>query len=52
MAFKMKRPMIKGSPIHKASIAKAKEKSVVADTRTTADPDLVWAGNELSLIHI
>ena len=47
MAFKMIRPMIKGSPIHKASIAKAKSDSVVANTRTSADPSLIEAADAL-----
>lgn len=41
----MNRPIIKGTSHHKASIAKAK--TVVAQTRTKADPSLVWAGEEL-----
>ena len=47
MAFKMIRPMIKGSPIHKASIAKAKSNSIVANTRTSADPSLIGAADAL-----
>lgn len=47
MAFKMIRPTIKGSPIQKASAVKATAKPVVANTRTTADPGLIWAADEL-----
>ena len=49
MAFKMTRPTIEGSPIHKASIAKAKAKAkpVVSQSRTSADPSLVMMGDEL-----
>ena len=43
MPFKMKRPVIKGSKQHKTSIAK----SIVAQTRTQADPSLVEAGKIL-----
>lgn len=43
MPFKMKRPVIKGSKQHKASMAK----SIVAQTRTQADPSLVEAGKRL-----
>ena len=46
MAFNMKRPIIKGTPLHKASIAKAIEPTV-ANTRTKADPSLVYAADEL-----
>ena len=55
MAFKMKRPIIKGTPLH--------QESIVAQTRTQADPSLATAASELgrsrvgksidlSLIHI
>ena len=47
MAFNMKRPIIKGTPLHKASIAKAKTDSIVAQTRTAGDPSLVDAGRAL-----
>jgi hypothetical protein len=47
MAFKMTRPTIEGSPIHKASIAKAKARPVVSQSRTSADPSLVMMGDEL-----
>ena len=30
MAFNMKRPVIKGTQLHKASVAKAKTKSIVS----------------------
>lgn len=50
MAFKMIRPVIKGSPIYKTSIAKAK--SIVANTRTTADPSLISAGEELGKSYV
>ena len=48
MAFKMKFPTIKGSPVHKASIAKAKYagQPTVSQSRTTADPSLVYTGDE------
>lgn len=47
MAFKMKgRPIIQGTSIHKASVAKAKIDSIVAQTRTTADASLTTAGGE------
>jgi len=45
MAFNMNRPIIKGTALHKASIAKAK--TVVAQTRTKADASLVRAGELL-----
>ena len=47
MAFNMKRPIIKGTPLHKASIAKAKTDSIVAQTRTAGDASLVDAGGAL-----
>ena len=43
MAFRMNRPVIKGTANHKASIAKAKSESIVAQTRTQADSSLVGA---------
>ena len=52
MAFNMKRPIIKGTSLHKASIAKAKTESIVAQTRTQADGSLVGAGNELGKSYI
>tara|TARA_R110002167_G_scaffold190147_1_gene392429 strand:- start:16 stop:357 length:342 start_codon:yes stop_codon:yes gene_type:complete len=45
MAFKMNRPIIKGTPIHKAE-------SIVAQTRTQADGSLVTAGNDLGNSYI
>mgnify|MGYP003121695843 FL=1 len=39
MAFKMKRPIIKGTPLH--------QESIVAQTRTQADPSLATAASEL-----
>jgi len=39
----MNRPVIKGTPLHKASIAKATSESIVAQTRTQADGSLVNA---------
>jgi hypothetical protein len=47
MAFKMNRPIIKGTTHHKASIAKAKSKSesIVAQTRTQADAGLITAAD-------
>ena len=52
MAFNMKRPVIKGTPLHKASIAKAKAESIVAQTRTQADGGLVGAGDALGKSYI
>ena len=52
MAFKMNRPIIKGTPFHKASIAKATSESIVAQTRTQADSSLVGAANELGKSYI
>jgi len=48
----MKRPVIKGTPLHKASIAKAKAESIVAQTRTQADGGLVGAGDALGKSYI
>lgn len=45
MAFKMNRPVIKGTANHKASIAKAKSESIVAQTRTQADTGLITAAD-------
>ena len=47
MAFKMNRPVIKGTTHHKASIAKAKVKPVVSQRRTQADAGLVNASRAL-----
>ena len=47
MAFKMNRPIIKGTPFHEASIAKAKPKSIVSQSRTTTDASLVKGGQLL-----
>tara|TARA_R100000541_G_scaffold25572_2_gene35185 strand:- start:89 stop:1180 length:1092 start_codon:yes stop_codon:yes gene_type:complete len=47
MAFKMNRPIIKGTPLHKASIAKAKAESIVSQARTQADASLVQSGKLL-----
>ena len=52
MAFKMNRPVIKGTPSHKASIAKAKEKSIVSQARTKADPSLSFAAEQLGRSRI
>ena len=52
MAFKMNRPVIKGTPLHKASIAKATSESIVAQTRTQADGSLVNAGAALGKSYI
>ena len=52
MAFKMNRPLIKGTPIHKASIAKAKQESIVTQTRTQADSGLVDAAGALGRSYI
>ena len=51
MAFKMNRPVIKGTPLHKASIAKAKE-SIVSQRRTQADGALVQAAEYLGKSYI
>ena len=45
MAFKMNRPVIKGTANHKASIAKAKSESIIAQTRTQADTGLITAAD-------
>ena len=52
MAFNMKRPMIKGTPVHKASIAKAKAQSIVAQTRTQADSALVGAAQSMGKSYV
>ena len=46
MAFNMKRPMIKGSVLHKASVARA-EKPVVSQEVSKADSSLVGAAQAL-----
>ena len=51
MAFNMKRPIIKGTPLHKASIAKAKE-SIVSQARTQADASLVSGGRLLGESYV
>ena len=50
MAFKMKRPIIKGTAAHKASIAK--QKSIVSQARTQADPSLSFAAEQLGRSRI
>ena len=52
MAFNMNRPIIKGTSLHKASIAKAKSESIVTQTRTQADASLVSAGDTLGKSYI
>ena len=52
MAFKMNRPVIKGTASHKASIAKAKSTSIVAAAEQGADSTLVAAGKELGLSNV
>jgi len=52
MAFKMNRPVIKGAASHKVSIAKAKEKSIVSQARTQADPSLSFAAEQLGRSRI
>ena len=52
MAFKMKRPIIKGTKLHKASVAKAKSDSIVSQSRTTADKSLVEAGESLGQSYV
>lgn len=52
MAFNMKRPVIKGTQIHKASIAKARSESIVSQGRTKADSSLVGAGQVLGQSYI
>ena len=47
MAFRMNRPVIKGTANHKASIAKAKATSVVSQSRTKGDAGLIGAANTL-----
>ena len=48
----MNRPTIKGTANHKASIAKAKEKSIVSQRRTQADASLVGAGKAMGESYI
>ena len=52
MAFNMKRPIIKGTSLHKASIAKAKSESIVSQARVSADSSLVGAGELLGESYI
>ena len=47
MAFKMNRPIIKGTANHKASIVKAKAESIVSQRRTQADASLVGASKAM-----
>ena len=47
MAFNMNRPIIKGTPLHKASVAKAKAKSIVSQARTQGDAGLIAAADAL-----
>ena len=46
MAFKMTFPTIKGSPIHKEA------KPVVSQSRTKADPSLIYAADQLGKSNI
>lgn len=50
----MNRPTIKGTPFHKASIAKAKAKSqsIVSQRRTQADAGLLGASESLALSNV
>ena len=48
----MNRPVIKGTQLHKASVAKAKTKSIVSQARTKADASLVEAGRALGRSYI
>ena len=50
MAFKMRRPIIKGTAAHKASIAK--QMSIVSQARTQADPSLSFAAEQLGRSRI
>lgn len=52
MAFRMNRPIIKGTANHKASVAKATQQSIVSQARTTADASLVGAGKSLGESYI
>jgi hypothetical protein len=52
MAFKMNRPVIKGTANHKASIAKATSESIVSQRRTQADTSLVGAGKAIGESYI
>ena len=47
MAFKMNRPIIKGTSLHKASVAKATSQSIVSQRRTRSDASLVSAAEAL-----
>ena len=53
MAFRMNKPIIKGSAVHKklASAIKAKQ-SIVPQTKTKADPSLTQAGIELGKSYV
>jgi len=48
----MNRPIIKGTPIHKASIAKAKSESIVSQRRTQADATLTGAATAMGLSRV
>jgi hypothetical protein len=52
MAFNMNRPIIKGTSLHKASIAKAKSESIVTQTKTQANASLVSGGEALGRSYI
>ena len=52
MAFNMKRPIIKGTPLHKASIAKAADKSIVSQRRTQADSTLIAAASAMGKANV
>ena len=52
MAFRMNRPVIKGSALHKASIAKAKGASIVAPAEQGADAVLVNRSRDLGLSNV
>ena len=48
MAFNMNRPIIKGSALHKSSVAKARrdQEALVSQTRMATDPNLIYAAQE------
>ena len=52
MAFRMNRPIIKGTANHKASVAKATQQSIVSQARTTADTGLIAASNALGKSYV
>ena len=52
MAFRMNRPIIKGTANHKASVAKATQQSIVSQARTTADAGLIAASNALGKSYV